>query len=108
MSGSDDWSVRAWDVATGEQFGLPVIGHGGGISSVAVTADGQQIASWSAYGALALQLRPNVVRQTDGQYEQTAMGATDFTRHCLGRSVSGVAGCIRLAAKAAVSPGRLS
>ena len=46
LSGSDDGTVRVWDVNAGNQ--VAALGHGGPVASVAVSADGQRYASASA------------------------------------------------------------
>lgn len=44
-SGSDDGSVRLWDVESGRQIGAPLAGHTDSVLSVAVSADGKLVAS---------------------------------------------------------------
>jgi WD40 repeat protein len=44
-SGSDDDTIRLWDVATGRPTGQPVTGHGGPVLSVAFRPDGKTLAS---------------------------------------------------------------
>ncbi len=46
LSGSDDGTVRVWDVGGGNQ--VASLGHGGPVTSVAVSSDGQRYASGSA------------------------------------------------------------
>ena len=45
VSGSDDDTVRVWDLATGQARTLE--GHGGEVNAVAVTADGRTAVSGS-------------------------------------------------------------
>src|SRR6185436_7114635 len=46
LSGSDDGTVRVWDLAAGNQ--VAALGHGGPVTSIAVSSDGQRYASGSA------------------------------------------------------------
>ena len=45
VSGSDDNTVRLWDVITRQPLGSPLIGHGDAILSVALSADGKILVS---------------------------------------------------------------
>ncbi|CAG7845869.1 COMPASS-like H3K4 histone methylase component WDR5B {ECO:0000303/PubMed:19567704} Short=AtWDR5B {ECO:0000303/PubMed:19567704} [Serendipita indica DSM 11827] len=47
VSGSDDETLRLWDVDTGAQVGLPLRGHAGMVCSVAFSPDGRSIVSGS-------------------------------------------------------------
>ena len=47
VSGSDDRSVRIWDVGTGDEKLPPLLGHEGSVCSVAIAPDGSMIASAS-------------------------------------------------------------
>ena len=47
VSGSDDCTVRIWDVETGTVVGDPLEGHTGGVNSVAFSPDGGRIISGS-------------------------------------------------------------
>ena len=47
VSGSDDLAVRIWDMGIGQCVGEPLRGHGGLMSSVAISGDGQRILSRS-------------------------------------------------------------
>ncbi|CCA73757.1 hypothetical protein PIIN_07712, partial [Serendipita indica DSM 11827] len=47
-SGSNDNTIRLWDVVTGQPLGEPLRGHGGSINSVAFSIDGSQIVSGSS------------------------------------------------------------
>ena len=46
-SGSDDDTVRLWDVATHRQIGSPLTGHTDAVFSVAFSPDGKTLASGS-------------------------------------------------------------
>jgi WD40 repeat protein len=46
LSGSDDGTVRVWDLAAGNQ--VSALNHGGPVTAVTVSADGQRFASASA------------------------------------------------------------
>ena len=45
VSGSNDATIRIWDLAKGTPVGEPLTGHSGGVTSVAVTPDGSRIVS---------------------------------------------------------------
>ncbi|MFQ8434073.1 WD40 repeat domain-containing protein, partial [Amaricoccus sp. W119] len=45
-SGSNDWTARTWDFATGQQTAL-FQGHEGSVTSVAISPDGTQLATGS-------------------------------------------------------------
>ncbi|MFM7405102.1 MAG: P-loop NTPase fold protein [Cuspidothrix sp.] len=47
VSGSDDHSVRLWDVQTGKAIGQPFSGHNGSVNSVAFNHDGTQVVTGS-------------------------------------------------------------
>ncbi|KAG0701505.1 quinon protein alcohol dehydrogenase-like superfamily [Suillus ampliporus] len=47
MSGSDDNTIRIWDLETGEAFGAPLRGHTGSVQSIAISSDGSHIVSGS-------------------------------------------------------------
>ncbi|KAF9232862.1 WD40-repeat-containing domain protein [Melanogaster broomeanus] len=51
-SGSDDTTIRVWDVHHAETIAGPLEGHSGGVTSVAFSPDGKAIASVSADGTL--------------------------------------------------------
>ena len=44
-AGSDDGTIRFWDVATHRPIGAPLTGHGGAVLSVAFSPDGRTLAS---------------------------------------------------------------
>ncbi|MBI1325730.1 hypothetical protein GC170_21420, partial [bacterium] len=46
-SGSDDATIRLWDVATGAARGTPLAGHKDGVTSVSFSPDGKTLASGS-------------------------------------------------------------
>jgi WD40 repeat protein len=46
-SGSDDRTVRLWDVATHRELGTPLTGHTAAVDSVAFSPDGKTLASGS-------------------------------------------------------------
>ncbi|KAG1827447.1 WD40-repeat-containing domain protein [Suillus subaureus] len=48
VSGSDDQTVRVWDMQTGKAVGAPFRGHTGPVRSVAISPDGKRIVSGSA------------------------------------------------------------
>ncbi|KIL65683.1 hypothetical protein M378DRAFT_10566 [Amanita muscaria Koide BX008] len=50
VSGSNDGSIRVWDVEIGVLVGNPLTGHIGGVYSVAFSPDGKQIVSGSEDG----------------------------------------------------------
>ncbi|KAG2064452.1 prolyl oligopeptidase, partial [Suillus decipiens] len=47
VSGSDDETVRLWDIATGQPIGQPLRGHAEGVRSVSFSRDGTRIISCS-------------------------------------------------------------
>ncbi len=44
-SGGWDWTIRLWDVATGQPIGEPLRGHEGSVWSIAFSPDGSMLAS---------------------------------------------------------------
>ncbi|MCV2441286.1 WD40 repeat domain-containing protein [Paucibacter sp. DJ2R-2] len=46
-SGSSDWTLRIWDVQTGQPIGEPMRGHEGEVRSVAFSPDGRLVVSGS-------------------------------------------------------------
>ena len=53
-SGSEDDTVRLWDVATGQQIGRPLIGPTSGVLSVAFSPDGKTLATGAHNGTVRL------------------------------------------------------
>jgi WD40 repeat protein len=51
-SGSNDRTVRLWDVQTGAAVGVPLVGHSTAITCLAFSPDGERIASASSDGIL--------------------------------------------------------
>ncbi|KIM28403.1 hypothetical protein M408DRAFT_140845 [Serendipita vermifera MAFF 305830] len=47
VSGSQDWTIRIWDVETGTMVGKPLTGHTWGVYSVAYSPNGRYIVSGS-------------------------------------------------------------
>ena len=47
VSGSNDVTIRLWDVSTGQQIGEPLTGHSSYVNSVAFSPDGSLIVSGS-------------------------------------------------------------
>ena len=54
VSGSNDGTVRLWDVTTQQQIGDPLNGHDGVIRSVAFSPDGKTLVSGGADGTARL------------------------------------------------------
>ena len=54
ISGSDDHTIRVWNVTTGTMEGVPLTGHTDWVNSVAFSQDGQQIISGSCDGTICL------------------------------------------------------
>ena len=54
VSGSDDYTLRLWDAATGKPIGLPLQGHTNWVISVAFSPDGRRIVSVSSDNTLRL------------------------------------------------------
>ncbi|CAE6425532.1 unnamed protein product [Rhizoctonia solani] len=52
VSGSDDMTIRIWDLQTSSSLGGPFIGHSGPVRSVAFSPDNSQIVSGSADGTI--------------------------------------------------------
>ncbi|CCA75830.1 hypothetical protein PIIN_09818 [Serendipita indica DSM 11827] len=48
ISGSDDETIRLWDVDTGQPLGEPLRGHEDSVKAVAISPDGSQIVSGSS------------------------------------------------------------
>ncbi|CAG7848072.1 COMPASS-like H3K4 histone methylase component WDR5B {ECO:0000303/PubMed:19567704} Short=AtWDR5B {ECO:0000303/PubMed:19567704} [Serendipita indica DSM 11827] len=75
VSGSDDRTVRLWDVETGAQIGSPLEGHTGWVMSVAFSPDGQRIVSGSSDRTVRLW---DV--ETGAQIGSPLEGHTDYVR----------------------------
>jgi WD40 repeat protein len=54
VSGSNDGTVRLWDVTTQQQIGDPMNEHDGTVYSVAFSPDGKTLVSGSAHGTARL------------------------------------------------------
>ncbi|CDF39140.1 WD40-repeat containing protein [Chondrus crispus] len=79
VSGSDDMSVRVWDVDTGLQIGDALTGHTGWVESVAMSGDGKRAVSGSYDDSVrvwdvdtGLQIGDALTGHTDG-VESVAM-----------------------------------
>ena len=55
LSGSADGTVRLWDVATSQQFGL-AMKHDDGVSGALLTKDERRVLSWSRLNGRTLRL----------------------------------------------------
>ena len=54
ISGSDDSTIRIWDVKTGTTVGEPLKGHSGGVYGVSDSPNGRQIFSGSYDGTIQI------------------------------------------------------
>ncbi|KAG2743287.1 WD40 repeat-like protein [Suillus brevipes Sb2] len=52
VSGSNDESLRVWDLDTGEQVGEPLLGHDADVERIAASPDGRWIASGADNGSI--------------------------------------------------------
>ena len=59
LSGSDDLTIRIWDVETGKSVCEPFVGHSGTVESVKYFPDGNRFASGSQDGSIRIWTIPN-------------------------------------------------
>ena len=52
VSGSDDWTIRVWDVEKGQTVIGPLKGHEGAVQSVVISSDGNRLVSGSDDGTI--------------------------------------------------------
>jgi WD40 repeat protein len=69
-SGSDNYTVRVWDAATGEHP-KTLTGYSGGVTAVAISPDGRQIASGSSNKTV------RVWDAATGKHRKTLTGHSD-------------------------------
>lgn len=91
-SGSQDQTVRIWDMETGETLGRPLIGHEDGVYSVAFSTDSHLVVSCSKYSIRAWDARtgdPEWVRSPPLGQAFTAFACSSNDQYIVTGSDSG-------------------